>query len=96
MVLQSLCLPSYGSNTSPVINLSSGNLFYQEPSEGLSGKQTGLWVAKTESQSSGTTAHALDPEEIPVDPIHPIYNWSLYRSSDKFGCLAGFQAHSRF
>lgn len=77
-----------------MINLSFCNLIYQEPSEDLGSKQTGLLVAKTESQSSSMTAHELDSEEIPVDPIHPIYNWFLYESSDKFDYLVGFQAHS--
>lgn len=56
------------------MNLSSCNLSYQEPSENLSSKQIGLWVAKTESQSPSIIACALDSEGIPVDPVHPTYN----------------------
>lgn len=76
-----------------MVNLSFCNLIYQELSENLGSKQTGLLVAKTESQSSSSTAHELDSEEIPVDLIHPIYNWFLYESSDRFDYLVGFQAH---
>lgn len=74
---------------------SSCHFSYQEPlkKKKKGSKQIGLWAAKTESQSLSTTAQALDSEEIPVDPIHPIYNWFLHRSCDKFGDLASFQAH---
>jgi hypothetical protein len=72
-----LCfLPSYYSNASPMMNLSSYNLFYQKPSENLGSKQIGFRVAKNKSpKSSSTTVHALDSEEISLESIHPIYNW---------------------